>query len=85
MSWRSWLCFLQWILAGVLCVAGMLVLSSCGGKREASMQEAAQQAAWSALISSHTSGVVSRQSAVRIRFATDLAPMMAAAPICAAR
>src|SRR6185312_790018 len=74
MSWRSWMCFMQWILAGVLCVAGMLVLSSCGGKREASMHEAAQQAAWSALISSHTSGVVSRKSVVRIRFATDVAP-----------
>jgi len=74
MSWRSWMCFLQWILAGILCVVGMLVLSSCGGKREASMQQAAQQAAWSALISSHTSGVVSRKSAVRIRFATDVAP-----------
>ena len=74
MSWRSWMCFLQWILAGVLCVAGMLVLSSCGGKRKASMQEAAQQAAWSALLSSHTSGVVSRKSVVRIRFATDVAP-----------
>ena len=74
MSWRSWICFLQWIFAGILCVVGMLVLSSCGGKREASMQEAEQQAAWSALISSHTSGVVSRKSAVRIRFATDVAP-----------
>src|SRR6185437_2317548 len=60
--------------AGILCVVGMLVLSSYGGKREASMQQAAQQAAWSALISSHTSGVVSRKSAVRIRFATDVAP-----------
>jgi uncharacterized protein involved in cysteine biosynthesis len=32
MSWRSWLCFLQWIFAGILCLVGMFVLSSCGGR-----------------------------------------------------
>jgi uncharacterized protein YfaS (alpha-2-macroglobulin family) len=74
MSARSWICFLQWILSGVLCLLGLLALSSCGGRQATAVQDEARQAAWSSLISGHTTGVVSRKSAVRIRFATDVAP-----------
>ncbi|MGC3980761.1 MAG: MG2 domain-containing protein [Steroidobacteraceae bacterium] len=61
-QWRGWVCV--WL-------AGLMVLAGCNRTERLNAQA---KDAWSAVISAHTSGVVSRKSEVRVLFASDVVP-----------
>ncbi len=59
------------LLVAILAVAG--AMAACDRSALVKTPDPARQAVWSTVVASHTAGVVSRGSAVRIRFATDVA------------
>ena len=58
----------------IAALAGTLALAGCRPKSAPAVMDAATVVAWSSVIAGHTNGTVSRKSAIRVLFQTDVAP-----------
>lgn len=60
-------------MSRLICVSALALLVACGRGASDAAPDPAQQQAWATVIAGHTTGVVSRRSDIRVRFATDVA------------